>query len=208
MRCQAFCRVTAPVSNAFLCCQDGLSLWDFMILVNQTVPDKVDPIVSRELPDMRILAVIPLIAMFGCASSAKELAFPPSMNCLQLADSHQLYRTDLSPRYSRAFSLVPEQGIAAHQRGFQGGYLEVVDVLPAGTKVSVDSVRLHQKHYHFDPYLRMVVTIQEGPLKGQQVEVPTFAPFHPVKKWLLSTTTDPKAIEFNPAYVRPCANQR
>lgn len=80
---------------------------------------------------------------------------------------------------------------------------EVVGVIDAGTRVSVDRI-LKDWNGSYGHFLRVQVKILDGPFRGWIAEVPSVAPYHPKPSWIVEHTLNPNALQFNPEVVKAC----
>ena len=139
----------------------------------------------------RILFVLLIL---GCAAQPQSSYLIDS--CRRLEVGHQLFAGREGAYWGENMLSTSDQ---------VQGRKKKIGAVSEGTKVRVSGI-FKDSDGSYGAFLRVEVTIIDGPYSGVKVDVPACVPYHPSVKWVESCSLNANELRFNEKLTSDCSN--
>jgi len=149
-----------------------------------------------------------LLALQGCNSFGY---YPNDVDggllgrCLTLATNFEIYQAKRATVFQSERISFPEGGEPsfAMRESIKNGHIWRAGTLEKGSRVEITKVTTYEPIW-VPYYLRIIVRVLDGEHAGREMDLATYARYHPRPSVVTSSTLDPTEIEFIPDYLIDC----
>lgn len=125
--------------------------------------------------------------------------------CLALATNFEIYQAKRATVFQSERISFPEGGEPsfAMRESIKNGRDWRVGTLEKGSRVEITKVTTYEPIW-VPYYLRIIVRVLDGEHSGMEMDLATYARYHPRPAVVTSATLDPAEVEFIPDYLIDC----